>query len=88
METIAQTAHQGTERDSQTTAVALQGPACEPSRENVLKADKSVKHFFFFVKSAGERKVGWVVKRWQLPHLLQQVHFCTHFCRIITFHGI
>lgn len=48
METTAQTEHQGTEQDSQTTAVALQGPACEPSCENVLNVDKSVKLLFFF----------------------------------------
>lgn len=74
METIARTEHQGTEQDSPTTAVALQGPACEPSRENVLNVDRSVKLLFIFFKSAGER--GGLVKP---PHLLQQVHFWKRF---------
>lgn len=78
METIAQTEHQGTEQDSQTTAVALQGPACEPSPENGLSVDKSVKLLFFFI-SAGARKVGGLVELWQLPRLFQQVHFYTRF---------
>lgn len=47
METIAQTERRGAEQeDSQTMTVALRGPACEASRENVLKVDKSVLRFF------------------------------------------
>lgn len=49
METIAQTERQGAEQeDSQTVTVALQGPACEASRENVPKADKSVLRLLLF----------------------------------------
>lgn len=55
METIARIAHQGTEQDSQTTGVALQGPACEPSCENVLTMDKSVKLLFLL-------SVSWLEK--------------------------
>lgn len=85
METIAQTEHQGTEQDSQTTAVALQGPACEPSRENVLNMDNIVQ---LFLNQLEERLEGWLNggsfltfhSRYTSVHIFRR--------RIITFHGI
>lgn len=89
METIARTAHQGREQGSRTTGVALQGPACEPTRENVPMGDKTVKLSTYFVNQlVRERSEGWLkggsfltfYSGYTSVHIFRR---CT-----ITFHGV
>lgn len=73
--------------------VALRGPACEASCENVLKVDKSVLRLlllllFFFNQLVKERLEGWL----NGGSFLTFYSGCTSVCilrrRIITFHGV
>lgn len=89
METIARTAHQGREQGSRTTGAALQGPACEPSRENVPVVDTSVKLSTSFVDQlVRERSEGWLDGGSFLT--FHSGYTSVHIFRrcTITFHGV
>lgn len=89
METIARTTHLGREQGSHTTGVALQGPACEPSPENVPMVDKSVKLSTVFVDQlVGERSEGWLNGGSFLT--FHSGYASVHIFRrcTITFHGV